>query len=64
MPRTVGFASQVGRKVMEAASKQLTPVVLELGGKDVFIVCDDADLSQVLRVNTDACQAKGLSVTG
>lgn len=33
----------VGRKVMEAASKTLTPVILELGGKDPFIVCDDAD---------------------
>jgi acyl-CoA reductase-like NAD-dependent aldehyde dehydrogenase len=33
----------VGRKVMEAASKTLTPVILELGGKDPFIVCDDVD---------------------
>jgi acyl-CoA reductase-like NAD-dependent aldehyde dehydrogenase len=34
----------VGKKVMEAASKSLTPVTLELGGKDPFIVCDDCDL--------------------
>lgn len=33
----------VGKKVMESASKTLTPVILELGGKDPFIVCDDAD---------------------
>jgi len=33
----------VGKKVMETASKTLTPVILELGGKDPFIVCDDAD---------------------
>jgi len=33
----------VGRKVMEAAARTLTPVILELGGKDPFIVCDDAD---------------------
>lgn len=38
----VGSVS-VGRKVMEAASKTLTPVILELGGKDPFIVCDDSD---------------------
>lgn len=36
----------IGRKVMEAAAKTLTPVVLELGGKDPFVVCADADLNQ------------------
>ncbi|MEM9069366.1 MAG: aldehyde dehydrogenase family protein [Myxococcota bacterium] len=35
---------QNGRKVMEAASQGPTDVVLELGGKDPMIVCDDADL--------------------
>jgi len=38
----------VGKKVMAAAAANLTPVVLELGGKDAFVVCDDADLSQVV----------------
>src|SRR5262249_32597017 len=33
-----------GRRVMEAAARHLTPVILELGGKDAAIVCDDADL--------------------
>lgn len=33
-----------GRRVMAGASKNLTPVVLELGGKDPAIVCRDADL--------------------
>ena len=35
-----------GRRVMAAASKNLTPVVLELGGKDAAIVCRDADLDR------------------
>lgn len=35
---------QIGKKVMESASKTLTPVTLELGGKDPYIICEDADL--------------------
>ena len=37
---------QNGRKVMAAASETLTPVILELGGKDPMIVCDDAEIEQ------------------
>ncbi len=33
-----------GRKICEAAGRHLTPVVMELGGKDAAIVCEDADL--------------------
>jgi len=33
------------RKVLAACAEQLTPVVLELGGKDVMIVDDDADVA-------------------
>ena len=36
----------VGRKVMAAAADSLTPVTLELGGKDALIICEDADLGQ------------------
>jgi acyl-CoA reductase-like NAD-dependent aldehyde dehydrogenase len=33
-----------GRKICEAAAKHLTPVVMELGGKDAALVCSDADI--------------------
>ncbi len=36
--------TEVGRKVMQAAAKHLTPVILELGGKCPCIVMKDADL--------------------
>ena len=39
----------LGRKVMEAASRNLTPVVLELGGKSPCIVGADADLETAAR---------------
>jgi aldehyde dehydrogenase (NAD+) len=39
----------VGRKVMQAAARHLTPVTLELGGKSPVIVGTDADLAQAAR---------------
>ncbi len=39
----------VGKIVMEAAAKNLTPVVLELGGKSPAIVTKDADLDATAR---------------
>lgn len=38
-----------GRRVAEAAAKYLTPVVLELGGKDPMVVLDDANVQNAAR---------------
>ncbi|KAJ9528462.1 hypothetical protein QJQ45_020356 [Haematococcus lacustris] len=54
-------STAVGRKVMAAAAETLTPVVLELGGKDAFIVCQDADVSQLSQVVQVACKAAFLN---
>ena len=45
-PDKIIFTGSVatGRKIAAAAAKNLTPVVLELGGKDAMIVFDDANL--------------------
>ena len=34
----------VGKKLMSEAAETLTPLVLELGGNDAMLICDDADL--------------------
>lgn len=38
-----------GKRVAEAAAKHLTPVVLELGGKDPMVVLADADIDNAAR---------------
>jgi aldehyde dehydrogenase (NAD+) len=38
-------STQVGSKIMEMASRHLSPVSLELGGKSPCIVADDADIA-------------------
>jgi succinate-semialdehyde dehydrogenase/glutarate-semialdehyde dehydrogenase len=44
----VSFTGSVatGRKVGEVCGRRLIPCTLELGGKDPFIVCEDADLER------------------
>lgn len=38
-------SEEVGRKVSQVATKELTPVTLELGGKDPAVLLKDADLN-------------------
>jgi len=40
----------VGKIVMNTASATLTPVCLELGGKDAMVICDDCDFEQVCNI--------------
>ncbi len=46
-------STAVGRKVMEAAARQLTPVTLELGGKSPALICDDFPIAKAAaRIST------------
>jgi len=44
----IAFTGSVrtGKLIMQGAAETLTPVLLELGGKDPLIVCEDADLER------------------
>ena len=48
-------STATGRRVMEAASATLKPVFLELGGKSVNLVLDDADLEAVVPGASTVC---------
>jgi acyl-CoA reductase-like NAD-dependent aldehyde dehydrogenase len=54
---TILFIGSVGngRRVAIGAAERVTPVVMELGGKDAFIVCDDADLEQSAHAAMSGC---------
>ena len=45
-------SDRTGRKVMARAAETLTPVSLELGGKDAMIVLEDADLERAANAAT------------
>jgi acyl-CoA reductase-like NAD-dependent aldehyde dehydrogenase len=40
-----------GRRILEGSVENITPVVLELGGKDPFVVCEDAHLEQAVHAS-------------
>lgn len=44
-----------GRRIIEGSAQHLTPTVMELGGKDALIVCDDADLEQAVHSALGGC---------
>ncbi len=49
--QTVMFTGSVstGKRIMELASRNLTNLSLELGGKDPMVVCTDADIERAAR---------------
>jgi acyl-CoA reductase-like NAD-dependent aldehyde dehydrogenase len=53
-------SAATGRRVMTAAAERLTPVLLELGGKDPMIVADDAELARA----AEACVYGALTNAG
>jgi acyl-CoA reductase-like NAD-dependent aldehyde dehydrogenase len=44
-----------GRRIIESSAQTLTPVIMELGGKDPMIVCEDADLEQAVHSALGGC---------
>jgi len=52
-------SAATGKRVMEVASRNVTKVFLELGGKSANIVLDDADLDAALPGTTFTCMHAG-----
>ena len=44
-----------GRRIIQASAEHITPVVMELGGKDAMIVCDDAHLEKAVHSAIGGC---------
>ncbi len=44
-----------GRRIIEGSAEHLTPVIMELGGKDPLIVCDDAALEHAVHCALGGC---------
>jgi phenylacetaldehyde dehydrogenase len=54
--RKIAFtgSSEVGRRIVQSASKNLKKVSLELGGKSPVIICADADLARAIPAAANA----------
>jgi acyl-CoA reductase-like NAD-dependent aldehyde dehydrogenase len=58
-------SAPTGRKIMAACAESLTPVLLELGGKDAMLVDDDADVKAAARAALwGACSNAGQTCIG
>jgi len=58
-------STPIGRKVMESASQNLTPLVLELGGKDVMVLRHDVKVQNVIPFVMRGCfQNSGQNCVG
>lgn len=44
-----------GRRIIEGSAEHLTPVVIEAGGKDPMIICDDAHLEKAVHSALGGC---------
>ncbi|CAA0080907.1 Putative succinate-semialdehyde dehydrogenase [NADP(+)] 2 [BD1-7 clade bacterium] len=44
-----------GRRIIQASAEHITPVVMELGGKDPMIICDDAHLEKAVHSAIGGC---------
>eukprot|EP00560_Eucampia_antarctica_P000672 CAMPEP_0197840156 /NCGR_PEP_ID=MMETSP1437-20131217/45440_1 /TAXON_ID=49252 ORGANISM="Eucampia antarctica, Strain CCMP1452" /NCGR_SAMPLE_ID=MMETSP1437 /ASSEMBLY_ACC=CAM_ASM_001096 /LENGTH=384 /DNA_ID=CAMNT_0043449715 /DNA_START=672 /DNA_END=1826 /DNA_ORIENTATION=+ len=49
----------VGKLVMEGAAKNLKPIILELGGKDPMVFCEDVDIQSVIPWAMRGCYQNG-----
>ena len=52
-------STATGRRIMAAASETLKPVFLELGGKSVLLILDDADLASTVPTAAGVCTHAG-----
>ncbi len=48
-------STATGKRIMSVAAETLKPVFLELGGKSVTLVCDDADFAEVIPGAAGSC---------